>query len=588
MASRLTSFEMLYELVDVEAASSSTLSAENIKDWGDLDLLEDEDSTYPDQMTLEHNFSVLDGGLPEFDTDTSDISFFADTMSNASGQWASGDEPTLDISFTGLHSSYAFTFHFINEEYREAEITWMMNSVIIVHGQYDLSGKEVTVREDVESYNRMIVKFNKAEPYRYIKMDGIYYGIKLLWDETWVKNGKLTKEISRISEKIPIDSLNFELVDTTFGDMNLGNQSGIWRFFQKNQPMYAYEYVNDDKIALGKFFLNTFSNDKGLAKMTAYSYMQLLDSNQFINGELYNGKKAGELLDQIFTENGIDDYEIDSVTYNQLLYGTLAPQTYRNAIKEILFACQSVIDTSDPEKVKVYKPDPYIYDTKSRGTKFSTVVSDTEYISQIEVVYATYLLEDEASNIVEGVFYPTGSHRVVLSNMCQTSSVTFSDSTYLTDIDINPYYIDFTCTEDVTLTISGKSYQKVDNSAIAKRELDPGQFEKSKSFNSTLCDYATALAVAQKVLKYYSNDRDIKIKALASDAVMDGSYLIQNSSSKYNDFVGFYTSKTLDLTGGFIEDSKFLGAFDTSNTNYYGRDTSDTEADIIMDDNKII
>lgn len=582
---RLTDFEVLYELVDVDAAEDASYSAQNVKSFSDIDLLSTE-TPFPDYITLEHNYSIMDGTMPEFPDTLPDIPFFSKYKSDALGVWSSNQAPVLDITFDDFHSSFALTLFLMNTDVIKAKITWYRYNIIIAEGNYMIDSNGI-VGEPVEDYTRIVIEFDMAVPDRYVKLFGIYYGVKLNWDETTVKTATMVKEIDIVSTKLPVDTLNFELIDITFGQLNLGNSQGIHKFFQKNQPMYAFEWLNTTRIPLGKFFLKTYEHEANVGKLSCVSYIDKMDNLAFNTGKLYNGILAGKLIEEVFKTVGITSYEIDSETYNQKLYGTLKPQSCRSALREILFACQSVADTSNPDKVYIRKISNIIYGTVERHNKFNTSVKQNEYISGVQVSYPVFKKVNEETPITEDTLYEAGDHVILFDGPYE--EVRFSTRSGISNIETDMYYVKFHAGRDVTLSLFGKGYIETSNKVQRNNKLEAGKFLNIKEFTSTLSNYANAKRLADILLAYYSLDLEISIKALATDIDMEHRYVVENDNANYDDYIGAFSSRTFDLTGGFIQNSKLSMTFLTdANKAYFARELDLEEIFLDQEDTAII
>lgn len=583
---RFTEFEVLYELVDVDAASDASYSAQNIKSFSKLPLL-NEMVPFTDYITLEHNYSIMDGTMPEFpDTPPTNIPFFSSKTSGMTGRWSDTKRPTLDIRFDDVHSSYALTLYLLNTDIKKAKVTWYQNNVILTQAECTIDDLGI-IHQGVEEYNRILIEFSESVPDRYVKLYGIYYGVKLVWDETVIKSGNMTKDIDIISEKLPSDSLNFEIIDVNFGDLNLGNPDGIHNYFQKNQPLYAYEWLNENKLPIGKFFLKEYLHESNVGRLNCVSYIDIMEDIPFNLGKLYYGVKAGKLLEQIFEVVGIEHYQIDPGTYNQLLYGTLKPDSCREALRQVLFACQSIIDTSNPDKVYVQKLSTTIAGTVKRSTKFNTAVRRSDYISGVKLTYPVFKKLDEVTPITEDTLYEKGEHIIVFDG--PYDDVQFSSKYAIYNIEIGTYFVKFTAGQDVTISLTGKGYIETTNSVQRTRKLEAGKFENIKEFDTTLCNYTTAKELAQLLLSYFSLDMEVTIKALATDVDIEHRYIVENNNPKYNDYVGVYSQRTFDLVGGFIQDSTLSMTFLTdANKIYFDREAGLEEIFLDQEDTAII
>lgn len=580
MANRRTEFGLDYDLSDINAANDASFTATQQKSFAHADMLI-EDVSFSNQMTLEHNYCVLDGKQEEFDDDPDNISYFSNAMSDANGEFT--NNPTLTITFSQMHSSLGLTFRFVETYPSMIRIQWYQSNAILYNGVFEISSLEQIVVQPVENYNKIVITFLKtAIPYRYIKLSFLRFGIVLQWHEQVIKTAKLVQQQDIISKQLPISTLSFDIIDVT-GDTNVGNSVGIHQYFQKKQVMYPYEIIDGERIELGKYYLDKFSNTKALTKINAFDMIGLLDNAQFEDGEIYDGETAQNIINAIMESAGIEDYDIDGVTAVQLLYGTIKPTTCRNALQEVLFACGSVIDTTDVQKIHIKKLSDIISHPIMKEIKFSTQVTRTAYVSGVKVKYTSYMLNTESTKEITKGLYPAGTNRIVYSEPHANYSIDVGTIT-----DSSSYYVEFTLEEDSEIVITANNYESVENAIQASKEfLQAGEGENVVEFSTTLCNYDTAKILATKLLGHYDNRLELKVKYLATDNIMDFQHYVENIRPDMDNYVARFTQRSFDLTGGMIDTAQMIGYFDTSAYEYYATDFEGADWDkteFIMDD----
>lgn len=558
---RETNFEIEYDLSDTTALADSIPSTNSNKDFADIGLIKSK-TAFSDYMTLEHNYSYLDGTMEEFPNAVNDIAFFSSDMSDENGKFSNNQKITF--GFTRTHSSFALTLYFVGDYPLSAIITWKTRKgTILYKKEYEINSNEMKIYTDKQEYGQIEIEFTKALPYRYVKMYFFRFGVILNWDETNVKSASLVQECDRLSDKLSINKLSFDVIDVV-DNMNMGNSEGMHNYFQKTQTMKAYENINGERRSLGKYFLDKFSDKTNVGSMSLVSYIGLLDNYTFDTGTIYNGVLAKTVLDAIFETCGITNYTIDEETSNQLLYGTIKPMTCRKALREVLFACHSVIDTTDEENIHIYKTSFSINGNITRSMKFETEVEKTDYIHSVTIKYADYELADKSSQVLKGV-YPKGVNRVTFNAPCKDLSINVGKIT-----ESGTYYCVFELDSESEVIITGYKYTSVNNTVTAYRDhLEAGEVEKDKSFSCTLCNAVTGTELALKILKYYSYRLEIKAKYLADDNGMDGWRFFQNSSDGMGDYIAMYQKRSIDLSGGFIDNTKMIGYFNQMDYLYY-------------------
>lgn len=558
---RLTWFGVTYDLSDMTALGDSTPSTSSNQSFGNIALLKNYDYSKR-YMTLEHNFTLLDGVQPEINESVEDVAFFSDELADANGEFTTN--PTVTVNFTTYHSSFALTLYFDEEHPLKVRVQWYRDALKITDKTYDVTDPIQIIPTDVELYNKIVIEFVKVLPYHYAKLYAVRYGVVVEWDESNLKKGTIVQELNRISEKIPINTLSFEVVDVNHG-LNFGNVDGVHKYYQRNQEMTPYELVNGERINFGKFYLSKFSSEKNLGKMTSVSVMGILDAIQFNSGGVYpNGTSAGNLIRAIFDTAKIENYSIDSETENTIVYGSLPPMSCRNALKEVLFACNSVIDTStDP--VSIYKYKRSVSSEIPRSMKFSTKITKNKYVSGVEIKFDTYTLSQETSEALKDS-YDAGEHTAILST--PYSNITVSGATLES---ATPYRVTFTCAEDSEVIISGQKYEKTQASVVQNAPyIEPGEVESVKTFTAKLCNAKTATSLAALLLDYLSKEKLIfNISQLAVDNDMNGGANIENPVARYRGFLGWYNKRTFDLTGGYTDTAQLYGNYIEDDMYYY-------------------
>lgn len=560
---RLTSFECVYSMINNSAMEEATFSSSTAGSESDLSKLTDISDRYSYMFVPEHNYSVLSGTYSEF-PNTFETPYISEEQSDENGDFEVN--PQFSVSFTQPQSSYGLTFYF--EENYPIEIN------IIVHRQntsttYVVNPTSLTYIADIEILNcvGMDIEFTKAMPYRFIKVRGIAFGQTVTWGENEIYSGKLLLEKDPIADKLSINTLNFEIIDKT-NEYNIANDAGLHNYFQKRQYAYAYEYINDVPIFLGKYYLDTFSWDERLVKLNCVSAIGILEDTQFNSGRLYSGETAGNILDEIFTTAGVD-YTADEETSNTLLYGTIKPMSCRDALREVLFACNSEITTVG-DVVSISKSSTYILDSITRANKIKTTIIKNDYIYGVDVEYSTFTLKSEPENIVESELYLAGENILTFTSPYTNVTIKDGNNNTITPTVLQPYYCSFTLAHDTVITITGTSYEEKTNTVQAHREyLEPGESETIKKYKTSLCNAAMAKARAEEILAYWENRLTLNVQVIANDINMRGRRRVENPSKEYSDFIAWYTSRNFDLTGSFLDTAKLVGFYYYETATYY-------------------
>ena len=92
-----TSFEVVYDLKDTTALQDSIPSTMDNQDFAVENLLKD-NTAFPDYGTLEQNYFLLDGSMPELSDEPEGISFWSSELSDSEGNFQ--NNPVLTILFS--------------------------------------------------------------------------------------------------------------------------------------------------------------------------------------------------------------------------------------------------------------------------------------------------------------------------------------------------------------------------------------------------------------------------------------------------------------------------------------------------------
>lgn len=558
-----TEFFVEYELYDTTALQDASESSEMNASFGNLALIKQQ-TTVPRYATLEQNFFVLDGSASEMPDNPEDVVFFSAVQADADGAFL--DPPILHIDFTENHTSIGVTLFFSEDWPLQIEVRWFdLSGTLKARKLFEPNGLVFFCENQVEEYGKLEIVFLKALPYHNVKLTHIKYGATYIWGSDVVKTAKLVCDTDPISNQIKTDQLTFEFVDVA-DDFNIGNIDGMHKTFQKKQRMLPYEMVDGEKIILGAFFLDSNSTTKNISKMSAIDYKGMLANTDFKEGRIYNGEKAGPLIGEIMAAAGITDYEVDQETANTLLYGTLKIQSCQKALREVLFACGSVINTSRRITVDIHKAARQISAMIPRKRKFSTTLKTDHYVSDVNVKYKTWTLEDKVSEITKGLYSP-GTHTIQLAN--PAANLTASAGTIIKQM---PYYVVLQLGGEskAEVIISGQKYVGEELAVLSSIEhIKSGEVRSTKTFTGTLLNFESAQRVADSILDYYQLQQIIQTKHLGAAEKTGDWAEVENTVIGHGNFTACIESMTTDLTGGFINTAKYRGYYKLVSDYYY-------------------
>lgn len=554
-------FYIQYNQFDTTALTDALETTTFNQTFGNLALLKS--GAIPKKyMTLEENFTVLDGTFEEMPDSPTDIVFWSNVLSDASGNFASN--PLMTIQFDTNHSSVGLTLHFSESYPLEMIVRWYnSNNSQMSEKTFAVNSLDFFALNKVDNYRKVTIEFTKALPYHYVKVYYIEYGREFLFGEDVIKSGSIVSEIDPISDKITSDSMTIEIMDKN-NDFNLGNTNGLHTIFQRNQKLLPFRKKDGVVSQLGEWYLDEFSVENNTVKLSNIGQVGLLDNFNFINGEVYVNKKAGLILDAIFLTAGITSYVIDSVTYNTLVSGTLEKMTCRKALREVLFACNSVCDTLNGF-INIKKQVKTVQSTIGKSRKFSTVPTKNEYVSDISIKYSNYVLNTTSVQILKAS-YKAGTHTIEFTNPVANLSVNIGTIT-----SQHTYYCVLTLATDSDIIITGNKYDSQDiETTYSLPEIAGGEIRKSKSFTSTLVNNTLAMEKAQSILEYYQMALSISSKFVNDTENIGNFAIIENPTDGFGNYIAGIEKMTTDLIG-FVSTASGCGYYqEFTEKNYCG------------------
>ena len=379
--------------------------------------------------------TVLDGTASAFPSvpEQANLGLWSEQLSNDDGTFT---EPiVLTLTSEGQYSSQGLTFTFdtYNQIYpTHINIKWFRYAEgtmeeLSPDGGIDFHPDNAFYfcRKKVENYNKVVITFYSLNmPKNRLKLRVIDYGYGTFFYGDELRGVKLIQEIDPISSEISINTADFTLDSKT--DMEYS--------FQAKQPLSVYF---NGELKATTFVKKSTRKAKRLWDIQSEDYIGLLDSIPYYGG-IYTNKNAVELLTDIFTVAKVP-YIIDDVFNGSTVTGYIPFTTCRDALMQVAFAIQAVVDTSNSDVVKVFALEEDVKQTIPlnrimQGQNFD----DEETVTGIEVAVHSYVpldasIEDNLlmaynaneSGIGENIFvkFPEPLHSVYAIGHCEIIEV---------------------------------------------------------------------------------------------------------------------------------------------------------------------
>ena len=470
---------------------------------------------------------VLDGMATAFPSvpENANLGLWSEQISNDNGTFT---EPiVLTLTSEGNYSSSGFTFTF--DKYNNIFATH-----INIHW-YRISGEEIidlgeenfypdnavySCLKKVEFFNKVVITFYSINmPQNRLKLRVIDYGRGALFYGDELRGVKLIQEIDPISTQISINTADF----------TLDSRSDMEYSFQQKQPLSVFF---NGELKATTFVKKSTRKAKRLWSIQSEDYIGLMDSTPYYGG-IYTNKSAVELLTDIFIVAKVP-YSIDGVFANAVVTGYIPFTTCRDALMQVAFAIQAVVDTSNADVVKVFALEDDVKQTVPlnrimQGQNFV----DEETVTGVEVAVHSYKAINETVDAYDATESGTGQNIFVkFSEPLHDLSITNGEGEI---VSRGTNYAVINANENCVLT-----GQKYEHATQTRRKNNlvvlAGEIEKVVAVdNATLVSQYNIDKIIDKCYNWLIKTNTTNLKIVEGKHVQYGDY-IKYGEKKYGTF----------------------------------------------------
>lgn len=469
--------------------------------------------------------TVLDGTASAFPSvpEQANLGLWSEQISNDDGTFT--NPIVLELESVGQYSSQGLTLTF--DTYNgifatRLSIKWLR----ITGGAIEtLAEQEFTpdnafyfCRNQVENYNKVVITFYSLNmPKNRLKLRVIDYGYGTFFYGDELRGVKLIQEIDPISTQISINTADF----------TLDSKSDMEYSFQAKQPLSVYF---NGELKATTFVKKSTRKAKRLWNIQSEDYIGLMDSIPYYGG-IYTNKNAVELLTDIFTVAKVP-YSIDDVFAEAVVTGYIPYTTCRDALMQVAFAIQAVVDTSNIEVVKVFALEENVKQTVPlnrimQGQNFA----DEETVTGVEVAVHSYKPITETIDVYDATESGTGQNIFVkfsepLHDLSITNGEIVSSGTNFAIINANAGCL-----------LQGQQYE---HTTQTHRKNNPvvlaSEIEKIVSVeNATLVSIGNIDKIIDKCYNWLIKTNTTNLKIVEGKHVQYGDY-VKYGQKKYGTF----------------------------------------------------
>ena len=553
-------------LIDVTAKSDSTPSITDNASFANVQLLKDENHTVNDYMTLEWNYSVLDGTMQHMPDNLANAGYpvFSEEMSDASGEYEQDHD--FVAQFTGPHSSSGISFSFVGDFPKEITVTWYkQNGTVLIEKMFRPDKKNYFCDYKVEDYYKVAASFSgSVTPYRFLKIQNVEYGYELTFTSETIREAKVLEEVDPISAELRINTLDFTVYDPS-REFNILNQKGKYSLFQSRQEIRAREIVNGFSIDMGTFYLESKESQNEVEiSFHAVDGLGIIDKTNFIKGKIYNNVTAQTIIDEIMASAGWEKYEIANELKNVRLSGYIGICSHRQALQQVAFAIRALVDCSRTNLIRIYRQNTSA-DIKIKDDRIfldGEKVTAKEYISRVEITTHQYERSEERKDLFDGLL-PAGLNEITFQKPAENLLASAG-----TIVESGVNYAVIRMTEPGECKVTGNEYADMQSTFVRNTdETQANETEKVISVkDATLVSNGNVYLLAERLFDYYSLRRSLNIRYVL-EAERTGRWV--SVKSQYGMYInGGIESQEIDLAGGFLSSASVTG-YNTFETDFF-------------------
>lgn len=476
--------------------------------------------------------TVLDGTATAFPSvpEQSNLGLWSEQISNDDGTFV--NPIVLELQSVGQYSSQGLTLTF--DTYNgifatRLSIKWLRitdeSITTLAEQEFTPDNAFYFCRNQVENYNKVVITFYSLNmPKNRLKLRAIDYGYGTFFYGDELRNVKLIQEIDPISTQISINTADF----------TLDSRSDMEYSFQQKQPLSVFF---NGELKATTFVKTSKRQAKFLWQIQSEDYIGLMDSIPYYGG-IYTNKNAVELLTDIFKVAKVP-YSVDEVFANETITGYIPYTTCREALMQVTFAIQAVVDTSNSDVIKVFALEEDVKQTIPlnrimQGQNFD----DDETVTGVDVAVHSYKPIAETVDVYDANESGTGQNIFVkFSEPLHDLSIT--NGSFATDDDGNELkHTNYAVINaNAGCVLRGQQYE---HTTQTRRKNNPvvlaSEIEKIVAIdNATLVSQYNIDNVLEKCYNWLIKTNTTNLKIVEGKHVQYGDY-IKYGEKKYGTF----------------------------------------------------
>ena len=297
------------------AKDAVTFSASSKQPWSDLAELSDgiggvepSDTTVKKYMTGEPDMTRLDGTFhlfPTSPTESDHLAYWSAQQSADDGSYGTAP-PTLTCTFSEAQSSLGVTLCFdVTTPLKAFKVDWygadgaLLDTVTVS----DNAQSVASVEKHVDGYTKVDIVAISADPHRYVKLQEIEWGQRIVYESEELVTASLTEEVDLSGASAPAGSLQMTVLDPE-GRLDPVNPAGIYDYLWRGLQVRVECMLDGVYYPRGVYYLDEWEGQNaGTAKMSA---VDALGVEGAYESRLYESATPADILADYVEAIGIE------------------------------------------------------------------------------------------------------------------------------------------------------------------------------------------------------------------------------------------------------------------------------------------
>lgn len=315
-------------------------------------------SCEPNRVKLDETFYFLnDKTTPN---ESENLAYWSSEISNEKGMFVT--TPKIRISLSEPTDTIELTLYF-QEVCSDFKIYYYDNNIVVStrsitnNTNYIVTTSGANTINEVR-INKIEIEFLKTkEPYRFVKLNEIDFGIYQNFTNKEIKDLSIIDELSIDSSELSSNYLSLTIDDTN-GTYNILNPKNKLSMLQEKQELTIYHFLkvgnSFKEVPLGTFLLKEFKTNKNTLTIEAYDDTYFMNE-MYYGSHYYENEEITKILEDLFNYFNYTNYEMDEELQGVKLTGFIPNVEFREALRLIAEAGCCVISKTRYGKTYIFK-----------------------------------------------------------------------------------------------------------------------------------------------------------------------------------------------------------------------------------------